>query len=46
MNANRKRAISNRAQSLLKDNEVTAPPVPVERIAKALDARAALFTTR
>ena len=39
MNSNRKRAIAKRAQSLLVDNEVTAPPVPVERIAKKLGAR-------
>ena len=39
MNANRKRAIAKQAQSLLKDHEVTAPPVPVERIAKKLGAR-------
>ena len=39
MNANRKRAIAKRAQSLLADNEVTAPPVPIERIAKKLGAR-------
>lgn len=39
MNTKRRRDISNRAQSLLKDNEVAAPPVPVERIAKTLGAR-------
>ncbi len=39
MHTSRKRAIFNRAQSLLRDNEVAAPPVPVERIAKTLGAR-------
>ena len=39
MNANRKRAIANRVKSLLDDNEVAAPPVPIERIAKKLGAR-------
>ena len=38
MNSNRKRAISNRVQSLLRDNKVVAPPVPVERIARVLGA--------
>ena len=35
----RKRYISERVQSLLVDNEVTAPPVPVKRIAKSLKAQ-------
>ena len=39
MNANRKRAIAKRVQSLLDDNEVAAPPVPIERIAKTLGAQ-------
>ena len=39
MHSIRKRTISNRAQSLLADNEVTAPPVPIERIAKSLGAK-------
>ena len=39
MNANRKRSISGRAQIILQDNYVIAPPVPVERIAKALGAQ-------
>ena len=39
MNANRKRSISDRAQVLLQDNDVMAPPIPVERIAKALGAQ-------
>lgn len=39
MHPSRKRTISNRAQSLLDDHEVTTPPVPVERIAKTLGAR-------
>ena len=39
MSVSRKQAISKRAESLLKDNGVVAPPVPVERIAKTLGAR-------
>ena len=39
MHANRIRTILNRAQSLLDNNGVTAPPVPVERIAKSLKAQ-------
>ena len=39
MNANRKRSISDRAQVLLQDNDVMAPPIPVERIAKTLGAQ-------
>ena len=39
MHANRIRTISSRAQSLLDNNGVTAPPVPVERIAKSLKAQ-------
>ena len=38
MHPSRRKSILNRAQSLLDDHEVTAPPVPVERIAKSLDA--------
>ena len=39
MNGGKKRTISKRVQTLLQENQVTAPPVPVERIAKALDAQ-------
>ena len=35
----RKQYISERVQSLLVDNGVTAPPVPVKRIAKSLKAQ-------
>ena len=39
MTPQRKRAIANRAQTLLQDSRITAPSVPVERIAKALGAQ-------
>ena len=39
MYANRKRFISERVQSLLDENQVTAPPIPVKRIAKSLGAQ-------
>lgn len=39
MNPKRRRNISNRAQDVLQDNGVTAPPIPVDRIAKALGAQ-------
>ena len=39
MHPNRKRTISNRAQLLLDDLRVTAPPIPVERIAQSLNAQ-------
>ncbi len=39
MYPSRKRYISERVQSLLVDNEVTAPPVPVKLIAKSLKAQ-------
>ena len=39
MHPNRRNAILRRVQSLLDEHEVTAPPVPVERIAKSLDAQ-------
>lgn len=39
MNPQRKRAIANRAQALLLEYQIAAPPVPVERIAKKLGAQ-------
>ena len=39
MYADRKQYIFRRVQSLLDENEATAPPVPVKRIAKSLDAQ-------
>lgn len=38
MNPKRRGGISRRAQTLLRDSDVLAPPVPVERIAKTLGA--------
>ena len=35
----RRKRISDQVQALLLKNQVTAPPVPVERIAKMLDAQ-------
>ena len=39
MNANRRRAILRRAREVLEENQVKAPPVPVERIARKLSAQ-------
>ena len=39
MNGGRKRTILKQTQTLLQENQVTAQPVPVERIAKSLDAQ-------
>lgn len=39
MNERRRRTILRRARTLLQDNQVTAPPVPVERIARGLAAQ-------
>ena len=36
MNARRRRAILRRVREILDENQVTAPPVPVERIARGL----------
>ncbi len=39
MSTQRKRVISKKVRVILQDNKVTRPPVPVERIAKALGAQ-------
>lgn len=39
MNTQRKRVISHKVRAILKDNKVTVPPIPIERIAKALGAQ-------
>ena len=39
MNPNKRSAIQRRARDLLEEQRVTAAPVPIERIAKALDAQ-------
>jgi Zn-dependent peptidase ImmA (M78 family) len=39
MNLQRKRTIAYKVQVILQENEITAPPVPVERIAKSLGAQ-------
>lgn len=39
MNESRKQDISSQVKSLLDDNEVVAPPVPIERITKTLGAQ-------
>ena len=39
MNTNRRRSIDGRARALLEEAGITAAPVPVERIAKGLDAQ-------
>ena len=39
MNASRRRAILRRVQEILDQNQVTSPPVPVERIAEKMSAQ-------
>ena len=39
MNASRRRTILRRVREILAENQVTAPPVPVERIARKLSAQ-------
>lgn len=39
MNTQKKRAISRKVRVILQDNKVAVPPVPVERIAKAIGAQ-------
>lgn len=39
MNQNRRNAISKRARAILEENEITAPPIPVERLARTLGAK-------
>lgn len=39
MNEQRRRMILRRAQALLRDHQITAPPVPVERVARGLSAQ-------
>ena len=39
MNSQKRRKIQERAKALLQENNITSAPVPVERIAKALDAQ-------
>ena len=39
MNGNRRTTIQKRARALLEESSITSAPVPVERIAKALEAQ-------
>ncbi len=39
MNSQKRRKIQERTKALLQENNITSAPVPVERIAKALDAQ-------
>ena len=39
MNEQKRRTILRRARALLQDNQVTAPPVPVERLARGLSVQ-------